>query len=312
MKNSKKLVTRLISQRKRQLLGNTYIEKKITHPPLRKLYPYRSKWMITGASVAGAGHKVKNIPCQDAHQYQLWENGWGVAVVSDGAGSAAFSQVASSFLSYEAARQARYLVTRKKWVKNNSIPGAEEWEAEAKALIYSLQDALLFMAEKQDIPRNQLHATLIVLIFSPLALMCVHIGDGRAGYVDKNGNYESLITPFTGEQAGETAFITMDLKKFRHLIETRLVKTKARAFFLLTDGCEKVCWETLHHNGNEYIRINKPFVPFFQHTIDALTNMYQQYPQDEITRNWQQYLDSGHKGFVSESDDKTLLIGIRN
>jgi hypothetical protein len=312
MKNSKKLVTRLISQRKRQLYGNGLMEKKISHPPFRKIYSRRIRWIITGASVAGAGHKLRNTPCQDAHQYQILENGWGIAVVSDGAGSAAYSQVASAFLVQEAVKQARYLITRKTWMKNNDIPAPGEWDAEAKALMYSIQDALLFMAEKQNIPRNQLHATLILLIFSPSALMCVHIGDGRAGYVDINGHYDSLMTPFTGEQAGETAFITIDLNKYRQLIETKMVKTTARAFFLLTDGCEKVCWETLHQDRNEYIKLNKPFIPFFQHTIEALNHMHNQYSADEININWQQYLDSGHKGFISESDDKTLLIGIRH
>jgi hypothetical protein len=313
MRKSRKRINDLITRRKRELNQGKTFPKVHFRPRYKPIAFKHIHWLVIGASVTGNGHKTQNIPCQDNHKTQIWNNGWGVAVVSDGAGSATHSHLASAFLVEEAVKQALYLVRRKKWMEQNILPTMHEWDMEGKALILNIHEALIFFAEKKGIPLADLHATLILTIFSGKGLLTAHIGDGRAGYRDQQGNYHSLITPFDGEQAGQTVFITMDLQKRPDIIGTQQVKTSADALFLLTDGCERVSWETVQKNDatGKFEKINKPFEPFFNQTIQAFRQMHKTHSTEAIQQTWQAYLDNGHKGFVSETDDKTMVVVLR-
>ena len=44
------------------------------------------------------------------------------------------------------------------------------------------------VANKNNIPIKALSATAIVVIHTPKGLLVTHIGDGRAGYKNKEGN----------------------------------------------------------------------------------------------------------------------------
>ena len=60
--------------------------------------PIQGSWVLVGASVRGNGHIESNLPCQDNHKYEELEKGWGIAIVSDGAGSAAHSDMGSKIV----------------------------------------------------------------------------------------------------------------------------------------------------------------------------------------------------------------------
>jgi hypothetical protein len=313
MRKSRKRIKDLITRRKRELNHGKTLPQARPRLRYKPVVIKPIQWMVIGASVTGNGHKVQNIPCQDAYKAQVWNNGWGIAVVSDGAGSAAMSHLASAFLVEEAVKQALYLVKRKKWMEQNILPTHEEWNLEGRALIFNIQDALIFYAEKKGIPLADLHATLILTLFSGAGLLTAHIGDGRAGYQDQQGCYHSLITPYDGEQAGQTAFITMNLQKYPDIIGTHLINTSVNTLFILSDGCERVAWQTVQKNDAtaKFEKINKPFAPFFDQTIQAFRQMHKTHTPEAIQQTWHAYLESGHKGFVSETDDKTMLIILR-
>ncbi len=269
-------------------------------------------WFLIGASVTGNGHKATGTPCQDSHKMEVWGKGWGVAIVADGAGSAEKSHYASSFVAQESAKQALSLVKSKKWMDAEALPDEEEWNREARMLMVKIQEALKGYAENLECSVQELHTTLILVIFSPFGLLVVHVGDGRAGCINKEDNHQSIITPMEGEQVGETVFVTMDFEMHKEMIETRIIKKSVEAFFLLSDGCERACWETVQKNEktNKYYKPNRPFVPFFRHTITTLESMQHQETVEQLMESWYNYLDKGHKGFQTETDDKTMLIGI--
>ncbi|HSV76149.1 MAG TPA: PP2C family serine/threonine-protein phosphatase [Bacteroidales bacterium] len=269
-------------------------------------------WSITGASVTGHGHRLHSEPCQDAHLAQVWGNGWGAVAVSDGAGSALRSQLASSLLVRRAVRKASRLVSRKGWAVTNKLPALEEWRSCAEILMRETSQELPAFAERKKIPLHELYATLIVMIFSPHGILTTHIGDGRAGCLDLNGNYHALMEPWEGEQVGQTVFVTMGNGNIRNITGASVFNAPVKSFFLLTDGCERVSWETLaqDHLTGSYKKRNKPFAPFFDQTIKTLSQMYATLPADVVAGKWHNYLDNGHKDFVTEPDDKTMVIGI--
>src|SRR5690606_40378653 len=53
-----------------------------------------TSWKVVAASVAGPHHVRDGLPCQDAHTYRL-QGDYLIAVISDGAGSACYSQLGS-------------------------------------------------------------------------------------------------------------------------------------------------------------------------------------------------------------------------
>jgi len=269
-------------------------------------------WYITGASVTGHGHRSKGEPCQDAHLAEVWGNGWGAVAVSDGAGSALKSQLASSFLVKRAVKKARKLVRQQGWEVGDTLPTLAQWTTMAHTLMSETRKSLQSFATSRRILVHELHATLILTIFSPYGLLTAHIGDGRAGCLDLKGNYQALIEPWEGEQAGQTVFVTMGSETIPLITRTSVFREPVRSFFILTDGCERVAWQTLQRNAETglFMKKNEPFAPFFDQTLLALTHMLKTMNADVIAQNWHQYLDSGHKGFVSETDDKTMVVGV--
>ena len=277
------------------------------------VYPVTNEnpWFLIGASVIGNGHIHQHFPCQDAHKIEIWGKGWGIAIVSDGAGSSKRSHLSSSYLVKEAARKSFELIDLKRWMEQEILPDEEEWDKAARILLSDLQDALRSHAHYLEVSLGDLHATLIINIFSPKGLLTVHIGDGRSGYVTENGIVHSSMNPFEGEQVGETVFITMDMEKHKEIVETRVIGEPVSAFFLLSDGCESVCWETIQQDkeSGKFIRPNKPFEPFFRHIIKAFGEMQKTIKPELLSEKWYNYLKNGHKGFVQERDDKTMVIG---
>src|SRR5690606_8659606 len=57
-------------------------------------YRAMTSWKVVAASVAGPHHVRDGLPCQDAHTYRL-QGDYLIAVISDGAGSACYSQLGS-------------------------------------------------------------------------------------------------------------------------------------------------------------------------------------------------------------------------
>lgn len=269
-------------------------------------------WSLIGGSVTGNGHKIDKTPCQDSHRIEAWIKGWGVAVVSDGAGSAENSQLASSFLTEETARRAALLVKKENWIENNSLPNEEEWKELSKKLFGGIQDSLIGYSKGIDVPIKSLHATLIMIIYSPLGLLVAHVGDGRAGCIGTDDEWISIINPFEGEQMGETVFMTLDFESNENFFESRVTNKPVKAFFMLSDGCEDVCWETIQKDEETggFFKPNKPFEPFFKQTISVLQNLSQSNKSEGLQQKWMDYLESGHKGFQTETDDKTMVIGI--
>lgn len=58
----------------------------------------QSDWVVGGASSIGCRHIQENTPIEDNCYYESWGNGWGIAVVSDGAGSREKSAIGSRLL----------------------------------------------------------------------------------------------------------------------------------------------------------------------------------------------------------------------
>lgn len=142
--------------------------------------------------------------------------------------------------------------------------------------------------------------------------MVCHIGDGRAGYRKQSGEWQSLITPWKGEEANQTVFITSAIwnapEKF---LKSSVVNDVPTAFTLMSDGCESHSFELgyFDQQQQQFIEKNNPYPKFFDPLVEQVKKMDEGgMSSNEIHKNWRQFLTNGSQGLANESDDKTMIL----
>lgn len=283
-------------------------------------------WRVVGASVIGKSHldNVPPLPCQDSHYLEEETDNrpkWGVAVVCDGAGSATHSHLGAQFVAEKTAQYFKKIVKKRVedygWYKKEVLPIQEQWHYVAKKVLGTVRDDLESYAKEKNIEVKMLACTVIVVIFSPAGLLVTHIGDGRGGYRSAQGEWKSFLTPFKGEEANQTTFITSDIwNDTDKYIESRVINERTTAFVVMSDGCESHCFQT--YNPDEaskqfrLIDINKPHAKFFEplfNTINA-AEIKDNEDEKELRQKWADFIQSGTEGLKNELDDKTMILGI--
>ena len=282
--------------------------------------PKGATWVLVGASVKGNGHIQSNMPCQDNHKFESIGNGWGVAIVSDGAGSAAHSELGSKVVAERGVFHFKNLIEKEGWQKNNTLPTDMEWWQKSYDVLKTIRDEVALVAQKNNVEVKSLSATCLAVIYSPLGLLAVHVGDGRMGYKSIAGEWKAMMTPHKGEEANQTIFLVSDFWSIPNfklsgvlVPEVVVVREPVKAFALMSDGCENTAWKctTLNQETGKYYDQNKPFEGFFNPLEETLLSFYKDNtPEEEQQSKWHRFIESGTTGFVKEQDDKTMIYGI--
>jgi hypothetical protein len=287
------------------------------HQLIRVCVMHKEHWILAYASATGHGHIAANLPCQDVCGVKLLADGWGIAVVSDGAGSCEHSQQGAQLTVQYAIEHFRTLITSRHWTESTEMPTVEAWRETASLALHDVFQELNTYATGQGYPLASLSCTVIVVIFSPFGLLAAHIGDGRAGFLSQSGEWQPLMTPFHGEYANQTVFVTSDIWEdalCSPYLETAIVTEAVQAFCLLSDGCERASYECYLYD-EEHQRFydpNKPYPPFFNRVVDWLRTLHRNgQPQQEMNELWAQVLRTGTAALQQETDDKTMIIAVQ-
>ena len=298
---------------------------KNTNPPLEPIVPPISitstaKWVIVGASVKGNGHIQSNMPCQDNHMFESLNNGWGIAIVSDGAGSAAHSELGSKIVVSRGIFHFKNLIDKERWIAKQSLPTDIEWFQKSYAVLKDIRNDVMMVAQKNNIDVKSLSATCLVVIYSPFGLLTVHIGDGRMGYKSMSGEWKSMMTPHKGEEANQTIFLVSDFWSIPNyemsgvlVPECRVIRENVKAFALMSDGCENTAWlcSALNSDTGKYEDRNLPFEKFFNPLEETLLTFDKNsILEKERQSKWYKFIESGTSGFTKEQDDKTMIYAI--
>lgn len=294
-------------------------ERKVPQLYAEKFAIENNEWIVVGASVIGRGHVESNIPCQDSNTYADLGNGWGIAITSDGAGSAKHSHVGSKIVVARSKAYFEQLILGASWYKDNTIPDDLTWSKLVFRALKAVRDDLQRFADEKQEKLESFAATVIVVVHTPNGLLVAHIGDGRAGYQDQSGTWHSLITPHKGEEANQTIFITSDFWNIPYyemsgvsVPETKVIKETVRSFVLMSDGCEHTSWDCNLYDADKgvYYDPNTPHAAFFNPLIETLKELKKNdFPFGERSEKWYNYLDKGNKSFIKETDDKTMILG---
>lgn len=278
------------------------------------------QWILVGASVKGNGHIETNMPCQDNHKFLPLADGWGIAVVSDGAGSAAHSELGSKVVAERCVFHLKALLEKEPWMKTGILPSDLDWMQKAYRTLKSVRDDVELVAQKNNLELKSLSATCLAVIYSPVGLLAVHVGDGRMGYKNAAGEWKAMMTPHKGEEANQTIFLVSDFWSIPNFAmsgvlvpEPVVVREPVKAFALMSDGCENTAWRcmALNPETGKYFDRNTPFEGFFNPLAETLLSFHaDNVPEDERQAKWHKFIESGTSGFVKEQDDKTMIYGV--
>ena len=272
------------------------------------------KELIFGVSITGKSHRKEKTECQDYHKFTSLEDGWGVVLLSDGAGSALNAKRGSNAVCEIGSELVANLVQQYK--DKSELPSDKEWYIEIRSVFEFIKEIFVKTAEQENIDYKTFAATALVLVYSPYGMLTAHIGDGRMGYKDSSDCWHALITPHKGEEACQTVFITEDWNVISnskmsgtYIPETSVIKSIPKAFVLMTDGCEKATWECriLNNSTKKGEEINKPYKKF----LDPMINMIMQ--KENIKEKFEEFaniIDVGNDVCKKETDDKTFVLGI--
>lgn len=279
-----------------------------------------NEWVLVGASVKGNGHIQSNMPCQDNHKYETLGNGWGIAVVSDGAGSAEHSELGSKVVVDRGVFHFKNLIEKEGWMKNNVLPTDVEWLQKSYYTLKNIRNEVEMVAHKNKVELKSLSATCLVVIYSPIGLLAAHVGDGRMGYKSASGEWRAMMTPHKGDEANQTIFLVSDFWSIPNYVmsgvlvpESIVVREPVKAFALMSDGCENTSWKctTLNPATGKYYDQNQPFEGFFNPLEETLLSFHKEnVPEQERKDKWYKFIESGTNGFVKEQDDKTMIYGV--
>lgn len=302
---------------------DTLIQPVVDEPTKPMIDEKRVRKFTTLNNVIGISYQGDNhikatpvVPCQDCHSFTKVNDIWNIAIVSDGAGSKEHSDVGSDAVCAAFAFYLSNMLKTDKRFANGDIPNERIWDLEFRALLTKFQNELKIHKAFKSYEFGSLAATIVILAYSPKGYLFAHVGDGRAG-VKVNGEWKSILTPHKGEEANQTIFsTTIEFINKPTLMmsgvfvpETKVEQCNIEAFVLMSDGCEDGAWAT-------YQKVNLPDGDFKvedvnqprPQTLEELMSVLDQ-KEDEQKGLIIDFITGYNKGFKTEGDDKTILIG---
>lgn len=161
-------------------------------------------WRVFAAAARGSAHRDEGLPCQDALAYAVRDDAL-VAVVCDGAGSQARSDVGATRLS---TRVVERLLTHPAGLQAVATATPELARETLHAAIDAVRQELAHEAEAAVHPLSDFAATLVGVVASAGGGWFFHVGDGLGIADDGEDGAPSLSLPENGEYANETYFVT--------------------------------------------------------------------------------------------------------
>lgn len=275
--------------------------------------------VVLGVTLLGRIHKHYGNTCQDYHLFSDLGDDWHLYVVSDGAGSAALADKGARWNCVIAEYLIKGMIERTDWKERESLPSELEWYHEFYAVCRKVKQTIEERCDSLDeqVRYKDFNATLLVLIVTPQGMLTGHIGDGRMGYQNRNGEWLSVMTPHKGQEANQTIFV---MNKWDEIVipslkmsavsvpEVRVVQELPLAVLILTDGCENFSWECLQPNETtgKLEDKNKPFKGFWEPLIKMINDT----PPNERLGQFAQFIDSNTYECCMEQDDRTVIMGL--
>ena len=248
------------------------------------LFGKRPVMYAYGFSLTGTSHIKKETTCQDANKIDRAKNGWVVAAIADGVGSAKHSDLASKIA---------VGVSVKTCVDEiNSAKGKPD--------ILKIVEATFTQAFKEieDTCWNNEHiitdydTTLTLAIYDGKHIAYGHSGDGGIIGLRMDGEYERITEP----QKAEGIFV-IPLRAGKDTWVIGRAENEYAAVLLATDGVYDAFFP--------YLLAGKPYVPLVRYFCDNNVLKLSKENLEEVAESRENYFKS--KACAAITDDKTLV-----
>lgn len=204
------------------------------------------QWQMIAASVPGAGHLRRGLPCQDAHRVEELAKGGMVAAVADGLGSAPCAERGAQ-VAVDVA-----VTTIQATLRSVQLKKAAAWRPVLQQAFAGARATLVALAAAEARPPADYATTLLVAAVTNQGVALGQVGDGAVVARLAHGAIVTLSKPQRGEFANETQPLThVDaLTTVTYICRSGQVQALA----LLTDGVQQLCLDTADYT---------PYAPFF-------------------------------------------------
>lgn len=246
-------------------------------------------WRVFSASVTGKRNLEQGIAGQDASHWVVLDDQL-VAIVCDGAGSAAEARAGAAFIARALADDLSSTIQAAR-----RAPATEIGAPEA-AIAVAIENARVGLAEiaaSRRLPLQDFSCTLVGCAVSSEGGWLFHIGDGFAIQQGVDGD-SVLSRPENGEYADETYFVTDENWK-DHLRLTPLAPPERGSVIgLMSDGTAPFA-------------VNRERSGFFRPFIDPIAAFLRDTTMPHGNESLRTLLESPRASEIS-TDDKTLLL----
>lgn len=177
-----------------------------------------------GFSIVGKSHIEKDTCCQDAHKIRKMDNGWYVAAIADGVGSAKNSHIGSKIA---ADTVVDFCAECMPW--DYSIIGIKSMLRTAYNYAFK---KIIRESEKSGEPIESYDTTLSVVIYDGRRIIYGHSGDGAIIGLTIYGDYVQITKP----QKGEDMISVLPLRAGYTVWSIDTYEEDLAAVMLMTDG----------------------------------------------------------------------------
>ncbi|MDI3478830.1 MAG: hypothetical protein PWQ59_2355 [Thermoanaerobacterium sp.] len=255
-------------------------------------------WKYAYASVTGTSHSRSGTPCQDSSCCEIIHTSEGepvlVAVASDGAGSARYSEIGSKLVCSLFIEEMNAFFNKGFTVSNYTREYVEEW-------LIKYQSEVSKLAKMQGSVIRDYACTILAAIIGREEAVFFQIGDGAivVSSREESDNYCWVFWPQKGEYENVTYFIT-DFKPSNNCLDYDNIEKSIDEVAIFTDGLQRFA---LHY------KTQTAYTPFFRPFFTSLRDKNEGYC-DEIAKSLAVYLNSNRVNERTD-DDKTLVLATR-
>ena len=213
-----------------------------------------------------------------------------VAVVCDGAGSAAHSDIASKIACHCAHSQVKAYLDDGLLLDGVDTALAENW-------LSIIRERLVNQAWKLGVASRELATTISIAIAGRELTIIIVVGDSPCIVHDGCG-WVVPILPMKGEYANQTYFVTQDPIPCWSI---KIIDSRIDQLAVFTDGIDNL---VLREQGREV------FQPFFDSLFEKFPGSSKPGQNRETSINLASFLSSDRVNSLTD-DDKTLMIARR-
>lgn len=253
------------------------------------------QWRIAKAVVEGTSHAATGAPCQDyaeARQFDFERELVLIAVVSDGAGSAAHADVGSWLATTTLIELIEMYLADGGTVEQIDRTVAASWIARAGQ---TMRDH----ARDHERAFRDYACTLLAAIVGEDAAAFLQVGDGAIVTSREEEDWTYVFWPQHGEFANTTNFLVSE--NVSDLFEFTTMPERVEELALFSDGIENLVLHQATRSVHE---------PFFRTTIIPVRKLERPGVDGKLSADLDSYLRSP-KVCARTDDDKSLVLASR-